>query len=66
VDRVEAAAIAESIITRLRSLPYEQLVERLLNEVETEEVAAESGVQYQVEIQGRAFVIADDGSFVGE
>ena len=71
----EAAVIAESIITRLRSLPYETLVDRLLNDVETEEVSAESGVQHQVEIQAmwdsgrpgdlRVLVGVDDGSLRG-
>ena len=75
MDRAEAATIADSVIARLRSLPYETLVERLLDEIETEEILAESGVTYQVEIHAmwdpwrpgdlRVLVGVDDGSFRG-
>lgn len=95
MDRAEAGAIAEMIVAELRSVPYEQLVDRLLGNVETRLVDGRAGVAYQVEIHGiwdlgpasdlrvmvgvddgtfrgafrpevRDFVVAPDGSFVGE
>jgi hypothetical protein len=95
VDRAEAARVADGVLEPLRALSYQSLVDRLLGEVETEEIRGESGVTWQVEIQAfwdsgrpgnlrvlvgvddggwrssfspldRAFIIAPDGSFVGE
>jgi hypothetical protein len=95
MDRDEAAVVAESVISRLRSMSYRALVDQFLDEVEVEEIVGPSGVTYQVEIQGRwdsgkppdlrmlvgvddggwrssfspvdrSFIMADDGSFVGE
>lgn len=75
MDNAEAADIAESVIERLRAMPYETLVDRLLDKVETEEIAAHSGVHYQVEMQAmwdagrpgnlRVLVGVDDGSWRG-
>jgi hypothetical protein len=75
MDRGEAGEIADDILTELRSVPYVELVERLLGEVETRLVRGRSGTEYQVEIQAmwdsgrpgnlRVLVGVDDGSFRG-
>ena len=52
MDREEAAAVAEGVIARLRKMGYDALVERLLDEIEVEEVVGPSGVTYQVEVEG--------------
>jgi hypothetical protein len=95
MDRAEALAVADGIAEELRRVPYEALVARLLDAVETRDVAGASGTEYQIEVQGfwdrarrpgnlrvmvsvddgglRAFaplttdfIMAPDGSFVGE
>ena len=95
MDRREAGEIADAILAELRAVPYDELVARLLSEVETRLVAGGSGREYQVEIEGmwdssrpgnllvmvgvddgtlrgafrpetRDFIVAEDGTFVGE
>ena len=94
VNEEEATRILDEAVAELRREPYETLVARYLNESDTRVIAAESGVQYQVEVQafwdGRQpgnlrviiaiddggwrafnplsmdFIVASDGSFVGE
>ena len=95
VDNEEAKRVLDGVSAELRSEPYSELVARFLHEQDVREVAAESGVQYQVEVQAfwdsphqpgnlrvliavddggwRAFsplstdfIVAPDGSFVGE
>jgi hypothetical protein len=94
VDNPEAATVAEAAVDRLRAVRYDDLVARLLDQVETDEVVGESGALYQVEMQAlwdsgkpgdlrvmvavddgrwsafrpvsRDFIVASDGSFVGE
>jgi hypothetical protein len=51
VDREEAAVVAEGVIARLHQMSYDALVERLLDEVEAQEIVGPSGVTYQVETQ---------------
>jgi hypothetical protein len=53
MDREEAAEVAEGVIARLGSMSYDELVKRLLDEIEVEEVVGASGVTYQAEIEGR-------------
>ena len=53
MDREEAAAVADGVIARLRQLSYDALVDRLLEEIEVEEIVGASGVTYQAEIEGR-------------
>jgi hypothetical protein len=76
VDRREAASVAQAIVSELREVPYEQLIDRFLDEIETREVAAPSGTEYQAEIHAfwdmpgvqtnlRVIVGVDDGSFRG-
>ena len=52
MDREEAAAVAEGIVARLRTMSYDALVKRLLGEIEMEEIVGASGVTYQAEIEG--------------
>jgi hypothetical protein len=94
MNKVEARAVLTAEMESLRQLSYQQLVERLLDRVETLEVLSEPGTRYQVELQGvwdarpddvlrilgsvddggwsafvpltDDFLIAPDGSFVGE
>ena len=95
MDNEEARRVLNGVYAELRSEPYSALVARLLHESDVREVVAESGVQYQVEVQAfwdsphqpgnlrvmvavddggwRAFsplstdfIVAPDGSFVGE
>ena len=95
MDRDEAGEIASAIAAELRVVPYDELVDRLLGQIETRLVAGSSGVEYQAEIQAvwdagragdlrvmvgvddgtfrgafrpevRGFIVAQDGSFVGE
>ena len=73
MDREEAAAVADGVVARLRAMSYESLVERLLDQVEVEEVVGASGVTYQAEIHGMwdtgkppalmVLVGVDDGGF---
>jgi len=73
MDREEAAAVADGVIARLREMSYTSLVERLLGEVEVEEVVGPSGVTYQAEIHAMwdagkppalmVMVGVDDGGF---
>jgi hypothetical protein len=53
MDRREAAAVAERVISRLRGLGYQALIDGLLDQAEVEAVVGASGVTYQVEIQAR-------------
>jgi hypothetical protein len=90
----EARRILDDVIAGLRRDSHETLVARYLHQSETRSVVAESGVEYQVEVQafwdGRRpgnlrviaaiddggwrafkplsadFIVAADGSFVGE
>lgn len=92
----EARGVLDGVVAELRRQPYETLVARYLNESDNRVVVAESGVQYQVEVQafwdtpsqpgnlrliigiddGRwrrfirplsaDFIVASDGTFVGE
>jgi hypothetical protein len=95
MDRREAGDVADAIVTGLRAVPYDELVARLLSEIETRVVAGPSGAEYQAEIhamwdpgregdllvmvgvddgsfrgalrpESRSFIVAADGSFVGE
>ena len=73
MDRQEAAAVAEGVVARLRTLSYDALVKRLLGEIEVEEIVGASGVTYQAEIHGMwdagkppalmVIVSVDDGGF---
>ena len=73
MDRQEAAAVADSVIARLRATRYDSLVERLLGEVEVEEIVGASGVTYQAEVHAMwdsgkppallVMVGVDDGGF---
>ena len=73
MDREEAAAVADGVIARLRTMGYDALVKRLLGEIEVEEIVGASGVTYQAEIQGMwdagkppalmVMVGVDDGGF---
>jgi hypothetical protein len=75
MDRREAGEVADAILTELRAVPYDELVARLLTDVETRVVVGESGTEYQAEIQAiwdagqpgdlRVMVGVDDGSFRG-
>lgn len=91
----EATRVLDGVVAELRREPYGTLVARYLHESDERTVVAESGVQYQVEVQAfwdsprqpgnlrvivaiddggwRAFnplstdfIVASDGSFVGE
>ncbi len=90
----EARRILHAVVAELRRESYGNLVARYLNQTDTRAVVAESGVEYQVEVQafwdGRRqgnlrviaaiddggwrafkplsadFIVAADGSFVGE
>jgi hypothetical protein len=53
MDREEAAAVAEGVISRLKELGYRALVHTYLDQVEAETVGGSSGVTYQVEIQAQ-------------
>lgn len=94
MDKHEAREILASELASLRRTPYEELVHRLLDRVETREAVGASGTRYQLEVQGLwdsrprevlrvlasvddggvsafvpltdGFLIAPDGSFVGE
>jgi hypothetical protein len=95
VNEEEAKRVLDGVVAGLRPEPYEALVARYLGEPDGRTVVAESGVEYQVEVQGlwdsprrpgnlrvmisiddggwRAFsplttdfIVAPDGSFVGE
>jgi len=52
MDRREAATVAEHILAELRELPYDVLVDRLLDAIEVREETGGSRTEYQVEIQG--------------
>ena len=91
----EAKQVLDGVVAALRREPYATLVDRYLDESDGYAVVAESGVEYQVEVQAfwdsprqpgnlrviiaiddggwRAFhplstdfIVASDGSFVGE
>ena len=94
MNEEEATTILGNTVAELRRDSYDALVDRYLHESDTHSVVAESGAEYQVEIQafwdGRApgnlrvivaiddgrwrafhplsadFIVAPDGSFVGE
>jgi hypothetical protein len=95
VDRREALATAQEFAAGLRARSYDELVEALVDGEEHQEIAAPSGVTYQLEavavwedrkrghlrvmtgvddggwrayvpLSGPEFIIAPDGSFVGE
>lgn len=95
MNEEEAKRVLDGVVAGLRREPYEALVARYLGESDGRTVVAESGVEYQVEVQGfwdsprqpgnlrvmisiddggwRAFsplttdfIVAPDGSFVGE
>jgi hypothetical protein len=95
VNDEEAKRILNGVVAALRREPYGTLVARYLDESDGYAVVAESGVEYQVEVQAfwdsprrpgnlrvmisiddggwRAFhplstdfIVASDGSFVGE
>jgi hypothetical protein len=95
VNDAEAKRVLDGVVAELRREPQGTLVARYLHESEERTVVAESGVQYQVEVQAfwddprhpgnlrviiaiddggwRAFhplsadfIVASDGSFVGE
>lgn len=95
VNEKEATRVLDGVVAELRREPYTTLVARYLDESDGRTVVAESGVEYQVEVQGlwdrprqpgnlrviisiddggwRAFsplstdfIVASDGSFVGE
>jgi hypothetical protein len=93
VNKNEARSLAAARLDELRKLPYPQL-KRFLDNSETHDVVAPSGVTYQVETYafwdeknaghlrvcvaiddggwraflplGKDFIVAPDGSFVGE
>lgn len=95
VNDEEAKRVLDGVVAALRREPYGTLVDRYLDESDGYAVVAESGVQYQVEVQGfwdyprqpgnlrviiaiddggwsalhplsMDFIVASDGSFVGE
>jgi hypothetical protein len=95
VNDEEARRVLDGVVADLRREPYRTLVARYLDESDERTVVAESGAQYQVEVQafwdsprqpgnlrviiaiddaGRRafsplstdFIVASDGSFVGE
>jgi hypothetical protein len=51
VDEVEARSILQQTIQRLRSLSYAELVDQYLGEVDAFEITADSGVEYQIEVE---------------
>jgi hypothetical protein len=52
MDEAEARDILAAHLSPLRELPYDQLVRRLLDRVETAEAYGPSGAWYQLEVQG--------------
>ena len=97
MDEAEASSILEDTLSRLRALPFAELVEIHLGDVNAFEVTGASGAIYQIEVEafwddprkkggdvrviasiddGRGwrafspktsgFIMAPDGSFVGE
>ena len=95
MDKDEAKRVLDEVAAELRGKPYKTLVDLYVHESESHTVVAESGVQYQVEVQAfwdtprspgnlrviiaiddrgwrwlrpltTDFIIASDGSFVGE
>ena len=91
----EARRVLDGVVAELRREPYETLVARYLDESDGRTVVAESGVEYQVEVEAfwdrprqpgnlrviiaiddggwrafrplnTSFIVASDGSFVGE
>ena len=75
MDRREAGRIGDEILSELRAVPYAELIDRLLDEIEVREKIGPSGVEYQAEIQAlwdsarggnlRVFVAVDDGTLRG-
>jgi hypothetical protein len=73
MDTEEATRILDEVVAELRRDSYDTLVARYLNQTSTRAVVAESGVEYQVEVQafwdgrqpGNLRVIAaiDDGGW---
>ena len=73
MDKAEARGVAESILESLRSMTYQELVDRYLDSSEDRQVVAASGAEYQIEIQAlwdsgepgnlRVFVMIDDGGW---
>jgi len=53
MDKVEVREILAVQMATFRELSYEQLVERLLDGVETAEVVGASGAHYQLKFQAR-------------
>jgi hypothetical protein len=95
VNDEEAKRVLDGVVAELRRETYGTLVARYLHESDERAVVAESGVQYQVEVQAlwddprnpgnlrvitaiddggwrsfrplsADFIVASDGSFVGE
>ena len=71
MNEAEAAEVAEARLSRLRRLPYSQLVEEWLGQPRSEYATASSGRRYQVEVEAtwddrpdgrlRIWVMVDDG-----
>jgi hypothetical protein len=95
VNQEEATRVLDGVVAELRRETHKTLVARYLDESDGRTVVAESGVEYQVEVQGlwddprqegnlrviisiddggwrafnplaTSFIVASDGSFVGE
>jgi hypothetical protein len=52
MDEVEARAVLGAQMASLQEVPYQQLVERLLDQEEVQEAVGASGTRYQIELQG--------------
>jgi hypothetical protein len=94
MDKLEARRILDRRIAELREEPYERLKSHWLHQPDCEQITADSGAKYQVEIEAlwddefaghlrlvasiddggwralvpitEGFIVASDGSFVGE
>lgn len=74
VNQEEAKRVLEGVVAALRREPYGALVARYLDESDDYTVVAESGVQYQIEVQAfwdrprepgnlRVMISIDDGGW---
>jgi hypothetical protein len=94
MDKDEARRILDRRMTELRNEPYERLKSHWLHQPDCEQITADSGAEYQVEIEAfwddasaghlplvasiddggwralvpitAGFIVAPDGSFIGE
>jgi hypothetical protein len=74
VNVKEARRVLDDVVAELRRQPYETLLARYLNGSDNRAVVAESGVEYQVEVQAfwdtprqpgnlRVIIAIDDGGW---